>query len=80
MKKVPHLLTTLGLFLALHADASEAPYPEVFDEFITGWVDYDDGYYAAALRAFTRAYALDPDFRPATEAMASSLGRMGMLR
>lgn len=78
MKKVPHLLTALGLFLALRADASEAPYPEVFDEFITGWVDYDDGYYAAALRAFTRAYALDPDFRPATEAMASSLGHMGM--
>lgn len=78
MRIVRHFCAILGLLSVLNLSASDAPYPEVFDEFITGWVDYDDGYYAAALRAFARAHALDPEFRPATEAMAASLGHMGM--
>lgn len=73
-----HFCAVLGLLSVLNSNASEGPYLDVFDEFITGWVDYDDGYYAAALRSFARAYALDPEFRPATEAMAASLGHMGM--
>lgn len=73
-----HLCATLGLLSIFNLNATEGPYPEVFDEFITGWVDYDDGYYAAALRAFARAHALDPEFRPASEAMVASLGHMGM--
>lgn len=75
---VRYFCAALGLLGLLNVNASEGPYPEVFDEFLTGWVEYDDGYYAAALRAFARAHALDPEFRPATEAMAASLGHMGM--
>ncbi|WP_269540040.1 hypothetical protein [Cerasicoccus fimbriatus] len=67
------LLPTLSLLAK-----PNVTYPEVFEEFINGWVDYDDGAYASALRAFARANNQDPEFYPAREAMQASLLRMRM--
>lgn len=57
---------------------AEVAAPEIFEEFINGWVDYDDGSYASALRAFARARGLDPTFGPALGGMQASLIHMNM--
>lgn len=71
----------LGAFFLLLAGgqaSAQVSYPEVFEQFITGWVHYDEGAYAASFRAFKRAKALDPAFYPARDGMIASLKRMGL--
>lgn len=70
-------IAALLVFLAIPCTA-KVSYPEVFENFITGWVEYDEGAYAASLRAFGRAQALDPDFYPARDGYIASLRRMNL--
>ncbi len=69
------LLFIASSFEKTNAEVAE---PEIFEEFINGWVDYDDGAYASALRAFARARSLDPAFAPAVGGMQASLLQMDM--
>lgn len=75
MTRLPLLFCLLLAVIPARADFSA---PEILNEFVNAWVEYDKGHYAAALRSFARVHNMDPRFGPSIDGIRASLIQMDM--